>query len=313
MRITRTAALTVALAACVGSIAMPAAARTGDDGTGTRPSDILQAERALTTTFAPLDGYSQRDAQPREAVSGDCDQSEYRDRRGDASGLDIVSTTITSDCTLWTITTRFATRVTARQLSVWAVNFDLSWSRGCGGADAAVVAYPEASGIEAYVVRTPSCDRNRWVTLERARVTRPDNRTLQVTISDAVLQDSNRPDWSVGVSSRKGHSVDISPDNNGWVDLQRPLSPPSDLAYTWISGDLRLSWSGHCARGRTRHELTVSKDGRPPRTRTAREESYVFTDLEPESTYVFTITNVCGAQRSATVALTIEVPLGTDL
>jgi hypothetical protein len=229
-------------------------------------------------------------------VSGRCDQPTIADPRGDGRVIDIVSTSLTSDCGDWTITTTFARPIDISRLDAWWLHLAPRGAvgKGCRGAHFMMVAFVERGRPTGYVLHTPTCRVNDWTTWASARIEQPNSRTLRTTIAGSTFGQPQQFRWRTGADATKTRGWDDAPDT-GWVDAvpgaQAWLRTMKVSINRFVS-TARLDWDGSWHRS-IRYTLTITENGGPPTTvwlpdTTATD--HTLTDLTPGSTYDVSLT-----------------------
>jgi hypothetical protein len=248
------------------------------------------------------------------AVSGECDQPDLADKRGDGGALDIVAVRLRSDCSSWTLDVESARPVRSTNVTGWAMGIDSQRGRGgCNGDEHLVAVYPEEGTLVAYVLRTPSCKAGEWATVERVEVARPNARTLQVTFRGSSIGNASSFAWSTAVRGRGSARADIAPDSG----RQRTIVPtPSAtrLVAEVAARTARVNWLGiECGRGvRFSQRVTIAENGGMPEEvrGVGRSSEARFTQLTAGSTYVVSVTMVCGSRPSAPATVSFSIPEG---
>lgn len=294
-------------------------------GAATTPADSEAARPATTPTAdqarrAWIRDHTARRTAPRERqpVSGLCDQETLADSRGDNKRFDVLSTTITSDCISWTVTTRLAKPVDLTKLGYWAWDLDTKPGRkGCDDADFWMVAYVERSRLVAYMLDVGSCDPDEWTTREALFVRQPDSRTLQVTVSGAsfgALYLSSTASWRSSIDTIGTGGTDLAP-NRGWRSLALPPSPPRELNVEVDGTTATVTWTAALQQNsqpKVTYTVTLSKDDAAPVTLPRPRpggRSQRLTGLVPGSTYTVVVTAATGklVGRPATARFVVPV------
>lgn len=229
-------------------------------------------------------------------VSGHCDQPTVTDRRGDNRRLDVVSSTLTSDCSDWTITTTFARPIDRSRLGVWWLDLDHDGAvgKGCNGATFMMLAFVEHGRLAGYVLHTPSCRVNAWTTWALATVDQPDSRTLRTTITGSSFRQGPGLRWRTGADATGPGGTDVAP-NTGWVRFVEPPPtvgmPPLKISFNPFDSSTTVDWDISTTRMVT-FDMTLSENSGPPEPveipRTASGSHTLF-GLTPDSTYEVTV------------------------
>lgn len=310
MRIRRMIALAMCVSMATGATALPSRAAV----VGSRPTSPHGA--GTGRGWSPdLDPTAHRAPTAQRPVSGECDQPTVTDARGDNRRVDILSSTLTSDCSSWTLTTRLAKPVDLTRLAVWEMHIDTQiQAHGCQGADYFVLTFVEQVSLASYLVDVPDCDPDNWVTRERASVTQPDRRTLQVTFRGASLGHPGRPRWSNLIVARGATSYDAAPDS-GWRPVYLPPGMPQEPRVTVGATRADVTWGYASSPGERTltYRLTLSKNGGPPvrvrwTPRIPDQPTQRFSGLEPGATYVVTITASNGPKSGPPAVVQFTVP-----
>lgn len=304
--------LLVSVVAVLSTVADPAvAARPAATRSTVGPSNdwrdapwYAQARR-LQPRAAPLPAMS----------SGRCDQAPVKDRRGDARVIDIVSTTLTSDCGSWTITMKTAKPLATADVSVFGLDLDVSTgTKSCEGGEFSVLMFAERGRLVAYLVRTPSCDPDRWITHDIGRVTRPDARTVRITFPDSI---GATPTTSYMRPSFRWRSIFYASDRRGsdagtggnWIGA---FLPPAEAGYVTVTYEwtsVILDWRERP--GDVRYRVSVRVDGGPsveqPRPAPSRT-SHQLKDVQPGSRYVVSIVATNGVKDSLPDVVSFTIP-----
>ncbi len=207
----RIMAVAIGVSALIGVLAVPAGADPSGTTDGQRFVERPPAELIPAGTAAGTPASMPVSRSGSTAVSGRCDQPVLADARRDARSFDIVSTTVTSDCAVWTFTTRFARPIDIERFGGLFIALNInSRGDGCDRAEWSILTAPGPRGLEAHVLDTSDCDPDLWVTHGRPDVDQPDERTLQVTFGmpSDVLPGAN---WTSTVFPRQGQSFDVAP------------------------------------------------------------------------------------------------------
>jgi hypothetical protein len=243
-------------------------------------------------------------AQIRTNGSGECDQPTVTDDRGDGKVFDVVSHSLTSDCTTWTLTTRLAKPVKRDRLRGWFMEIRVGGGgRGCNGANRLMYAYVDGDALSADLVDTPRCDSNFWTVMDTAPVRLVDNRTLQVSFDNGVTGGVASFRWRSGVAATNSGGYDVAP-NSGWTTARVPPNRPRFLSVSITDDSAFLTWQAPA--GPTSRRLTylviLSKGGGPGSELERPGRSANLGRLEP-GTYTVSVQAVAGIQRSRPTSL----------
>jgi hypothetical protein len=233
------------------------------------------------------------------------------DAQGDGRVFDVVSHSLTSDCTTWTLTTRLAKAVNRDRLRGWFMEIKVGGGgRGCNGANRMMYAYVDGDGLSADLLDTPRCDSNLWTVLETVPVRVVDKRTLQVSFDNSVTGGAASFRWRSGVAATNSGGYDVAP-NSGWTTAHVPPNRPRFLSVSITGDSAFLTWqapAGPQSR-RLTYLVSLSKDGGPASELERPARSANLGRLDP-GTYTVSVHAVAGIQRSRPTSLrfVIEAP-----